>query len=225
LTLEELLPHLDGITTAKELGKRILDLGVPTKFRLACAARDAMGFEWTDGTVRFWLGPRQHTEEQVEKRRAASRATNQAARLTLQGRDRFLLAAKTWGAKGLAAEYQRRRRTEIPQARAANRLRVRLHAVLAQKGGSARKANTLNLIGCTIDEFVAYIEAQFTDGMDWSNVHLDHKRPLASFDLSDPEQVREAMRWDNFQPLWPSDNLSKGSLHDGQRHRFTSRDS
>ena len=44
--------------------------------------------------------------------------------------------------------------------------------------------------------------------------HIDHIKPLASFDLTRPEQCRRATHWSNFQPLSAADNIgprSKGS--------------
>lgn len=53
MTLEELWPHFEGVTTCQELGRRIVALDVPKaiKFALACEARDALGFKWTDKTL------------------------------------------------------------------------------------------------------------------------------------------------------------------------------
>jgi len=65
-----------------------------------------------------------------------------------------------------------------------------------------------------MQEFVAHIERQFVSQMSWDNYglwHLDHIRPLASFDLSDRDQFLEAAHFSNYQPLWAGDNLRKGS--------------
>lgn len=40
---------------------------------------------------------------------------------------------------------------------------------------------------------------------------IDHKRPLASFDLTDEAQLREAAHYTNLQPLWRLDNRKKGA--------------
>jgi hypothetical protein len=50
--------------------------------------------------------------------------------------------------------------------------------------------------------------------MTWENWahrgwHLDHIRPLASFDLTDESQLKEAIHYTNLQPLWAEDNIRK----------------
>lgn len=40
--------------------------------------------------------------------------------------------------------------------------------------------------------------------------HIDHIRPLESFDLTDPDQIREAFAPENHQWLTAEDNMSKG---------------
>lgn len=69
-------------------------------------------------------------------------------------------------------------------------------------------------VGCSSAELRAHIEAQFLPGMGWHNRHLwhvDHIRPLASFDLTDAEQRRAANHYTNLRPLWAEDNLAKGA--------------
>jgi hypothetical protein len=49
--------------------------------------------------------------------------------------------------------------------------------------------------------------------MNWDNYgswHIDHKKPLAAFDLTKVEQFRQAVHYTNLQPLWRIDNLRKG---------------
>lgn len=71
-----------------------------------------------------------------------------------------------------------------------------------------------HLLGCSWEEFARHLESQFVDGMSWANMgqwHVDHIRPLASFDLSCPAQQRSAFHYANHQPLWAKDNLKKGA--------------
>ena len=90
------------------------------------------------------------------------------------------------------------------------RSRVALAIRHKQKTGSAIKN-----LGCTVDELIIYLENKFQDGMTWKNHtfygwHIDHIKPLCQFDLEDPKQFAEACHYTNLQPLWCSDNYSKG---------------
>lgn len=111
-------------------------------------------------------------------------------------------------------EWQRGKRQTDPQYNVGNRLRSRMwHALVDGKGKKAAK--TESLIGCTIAVLRSHIEKQFTDGMSWERllageIHLDHRRPCASFDLTKEEEQRRCFHWSNIQPLWARDNLSKG---------------
>jgi hypothetical protein len=54
--------------------------------------------------------------------------------------------------------------------------------------------------------------------MTWQNHgthgwHIDHKKPLSLFDLSNEEQLRAACNYTNLQPLWAHDNLVKGNKY------------
>ena len=82
--------------------------------------------------------------------------------------------------------------------------------------GTKKSAKTMDLIGCSIPELRAYLEAQWLPGMSWDNWardgwHIDHIRPCSSFDLTDPEQQRQCFHFTNLQPLWWQDNLKKST--------------
>ncbi len=86
----------------------------------------------------------------------------------------------------------------------------------AIKKGLKRPGPTLELIGGTIDQARAHIESQFQEGMSWDNHglkgwHIDHIRPLASFNFLEPAQVRAALHYTNLQPLWAEQNLAKAA--------------
>ena len=70
----------------------------------------------------------------------------------------------------------------------------------------------MQLIDCTIEALKHWLSYQFAPGMTWDNYgewHIDHVRPCASFDLTDPEQQKQCFHWTNLQPLWAEDNLKK----------------
>jgi hypothetical protein len=100
-----------------------------------------------------------------------------------------------------------------PTQQLLNSLRSRLSSLT--KGG-AKSGSTIELTGCTIEDLRRHLEAQFADGMSWDNYgrtgwHIDHIRPCASFDLSDPNQQRQCFHYTNLQPLWAADNIRKGA--------------
>jgi hypothetical protein len=69
-------------------------------------------------------------------------------------------------------------------------------------------------LGCSIAELKLHLERQFDENMTWENWgpywHIDHVKPLASFDLTDRVQFLQAVHWSNLQPLEKIENLRKG---------------
>lgn len=94
-------------------------------------------------------------------------------------------------------------------------LRSRLrNALLSQS--TTKFAPTLDLLGCTVEELKAHIEAQFEPWMTWDNWahdtwHIDHIKPCASYDLTDPEQQRECFHYTNLRPLEATENMRKSA--------------
>jgi hypothetical protein len=90
-----------------------------------------------------------------------------------------------------------------------------------KRQGGKKSDSFLELVGKSPKDLIAYIESLFKDGMSWDNYgqwHLDHIRPCASFDLSDPSQQKQCFHWSNLQPLWATENLRKNSRFvDGQQ--------
>jgi hypothetical protein len=83
----------------------------------------------------------------------------------------------------------------------------------------------MEMVGCTVERLRAHLEAQFAPGMSWENYgewQIDHIRPCASFDLSNPLQQRACFNFVNLRPLWKSDNASKGSYFGECRWRHGS---
>lgn len=111
--------------------------------------------------------------------------------------------------------YTRERARVDCQFRLARVLRKRTWDALRCQD-AAKAVSFFDLCGCTPAELQSYLEAQFLPGMTWDNWtidgwHVDHIRPCASFDLTDPEQQRACFHYTNLQPLWWEDNLRKGA--------------
>ena len=74
---------------------------------------------------------------------------------------------------------------------------------------------TIAMVGCSWAQLQKHLEGLFTEGMNWDNQgftgwHIDHIIPIASFDLTIPEQQLACFHYKNLQPLWAGDNMSKG---------------
>ena len=67
-------------------------------------------------------------------------------------------------------------------------------------------------LGCNIETFKKLIGQQLTEGMLWENYgewHIDHKIPL-KYNKPSLEEVAQQLHYTNTQPMWASENTSKG---------------
>jgi hypothetical protein len=80
-----------------------------------------------------------------------------------------------------------------------------------------RAKRTNDILGCSFEDFKLNIELKFKDGMNWDNHgksnterkwQLDHIIPISS--AKTEEEVYKLNHYTNFQPLWESDNRTKG---------------
>lgn len=116
---------------------------------------------------------------------------------------------------GWDRRYIKRREASDPNFKLKRLLRARLKESLKLKG-QAKTGSHIRSLGCSVDFLKSYLESKFKPGMLWSNWclrgwHVDHIKPLASFDLTDPAQLAEACHYTNLQPLWAKENIRKGA--------------
>jgi len=107
----------------------------------------------------------------------------------------------------------RERQRHTPEYKIANFSRVRLYKALSSQG-IRKNCRTADWLGCSPTELRDYIAAKFEDGMTWENFgewEVDHIRPCASFDLTDPVQRLSCFHFTNLQPLWRGDNRRKSA--------------
>jgi hypothetical protein len=109
-------------------------------------------------------------------------------------------------------EYAADRSKKDPSFRLKKNLRRRTLYALK---GKDKSANTMTLLGVSNIEFVwIHLEKSFKPGMTRENHgkwHIDHIKPCSSFDLTKASEQRECFHYTNLQPLWASENLSKGN--------------
>ena len=106
----------------------------------------------------------------------------------------------------------KKKRANDESFRLACNLRSRLRNALL-KQVTNKNDKTEDLLGISFAEFKEYIEFLMSPDMTFNNIHLDHLRPLKPFDLTDPNQLKEAAHYSNIQPLFETDNLKKGSKY------------
>ncbi len=152
-----------------------------------------------------------------EKNRSKLRGEGTTRRMA--DREKRRLAAQAYyqqnKEKVIQNGYRRRKARMLsdPAFKLLQRLRGRLYQALK---GTNKSIATRVLLGCSIESLKAHIEQQFAEGMGWHNHtirgwHVDHIKPLSSFNLANPAELAEAMHYTNLQPLWAADNLRKGS--------------
>jgi hypothetical protein len=86
-----------------------------------------------------------------------------------------------------------------------------------------KKNSTLEYLGCDIVFFRKYIEKKFVIGMSWENYgsawHIDHITPIKykenDDDIISIEEIEKRLHYTNTQPLWASENISKGNKYIG----------
>jgi hypothetical protein len=107
------------------------------------------------------------------------------------------------------AEYEKKRKQTDINFFLRKRLRTRLASAIRD---NVKVGSAVDDLGCSIQDFKVYLEYKFYDDMSWENKsewEIDHIIPLASFDLSDPEQLKKACHYTNLQPLWKKDHTKK----------------
>lgn len=116
----------------------------------------------------------------------------------------------------ISKKYTKGKMLPSEQQRLAAYLRNKVSAIVK---GFPSSYDFLEQLGCSEQEFRDYIEKQFDETMSWDNYgintwHIDHIKPLCSFDLTDLEQVKIATHFTNLRPLDAKMNTDKGRKED-----------
>lgn len=159
----------------------------------------------------YYKRVRVHLSEDEIKRRKRQNNINYMLRHKDTLKEKKKKYAKSEKAKERARQKQAEQMSDIG-FRMKKNLRGRVYVALKR---GCKSIGTMELLGCTIDEFKSYFESKFTDGMSWDKymeggIHIDHIVPCIMFDLTSEEQQKICFHYTNLQPLWAIDNLKKG---------------
>jgi hypothetical protein len=161
------------------------------------------------------LSQRPDIAERIRQRRQSPEAKAYAKAYADANRERLrdYRASRYQENKGEINAATRARYAEDIEFQLMTLLRGRFKKIIR---GERSTENCRRLVGCTLDELRVHIESQFLPGMTWENRglygwHIDHIRPCASFDLTDPAQRAQCFHYTNLQPLWAADNLAKST--------------
>jgi hypothetical protein len=111
------------------------------------------------------------------------------------------------------------RRAAIPWYRLSLNISSRIRKGLRHPDFKGRRPWE-TLVGFTLDDLRRHLEALFRPGMSWANYgsrwHLDHIRPVSSFNCTSTEEPEFRQCWglNNLQPLWAEENARKGARLD-----------
>ena len=161
------------------------------------------GMQWYSGPTctRCWQrSNRAKTRENVNasKRLRYEKNSEKVAAQNKASTNRHIDRHRDWRRK-----YEIEKRVTCPQYRISKNLRSRLHGAIKSK--IELKTTSSKLIGCTYAHLLIHLESKFKVGMTWENYgpywHVDHIKPLSSFDLTKEEQVLKASHFSNLQPL------------------------
>jgi hypothetical protein len=78
-----------------------------------------------------------------------------------------------------------------------------------ERKGYSKTSRTAEILGCSYEFFIGYIEAQFVKGMTWDNISIDHIKPKKTANTL--EEVILLNHYTNLQPLFMEDNIKKGA--------------
>jgi hypothetical protein len=138
---------------------------------------------------------------------------------------------KRWEKYGRTEEYRKRRREYYQNnelARMKNNVSRSIRSAL-QNQGAKKDYKTFQALSYTPQELKEHIENQFSEKMNWDNYgdywHIDHIIPQAAlpYESIEDENFQKCWALENLRPLEATENMSKGSLYEGERHTYANK--
>ncbi len=82
-----------------------------------------------------------------------------------------------------------------------------------KRGFTSKSKKTVEILGCSFEDFKLHLESKFDENMNWENHgtywELDHIIPISS--AKTEEEVYKLNHYTNFQPLYWLDNIRKSN--------------
>lgn len=91
----------------------------------------------------------------------------------------------------------------------------------ANRGLHSKSRRTHEYIGMSYDDLYKHLCSMIPEGHDLKDYHIDHIRPIASFNLLNEDgtenwlECRRCFGWENLQPLTAEENQKKSDTWDG----------
>jgi len=154
---------------------------------------------------------RQNQKAREWNKKHRERELRKSAERYAKNKEKILAKRKKYTYEEYGKAYYHKRKLEDNMYKIAMNLRTRLRNAL-RNGYCA--GSSIRDLGCSIQELKKYLESKFKSGMTWENYgyqgwHIDHIRPLCSFNLGNESEVRQAVHYTNLQPLWAEENMAK----------------
>ncbi len=152
----------------------------------------------------YWMSPARY-EAAMQKHRSYSRRSKGWPESKIH------LPMDEVGKKISAAKKMR---VKTPQHHFSRKIKNGLNRRMRYEFGNQLCPLPQDTYGCSPSHLEQHLESQFTDGMTWDNYgdwHVDHIKPISSFDLSTESERIAANHYTNLQPLWAEDNLKKSN--------------
>lgn len=107
-------------------------------------------------------------------------------------------------------QYKKKKRQTDIQYKIKCSLRERIRKSLKN---NFKTGKTIELLGCSIEEYIIYLECKFDQNMTWENYgiywEIDHIIQLHTFDLTDIELQKQAFNFKNTRPLTVRENRQR----------------
>ena len=132
--------------------------------------------------------------------------------------DKFQSGRKNWYQKNKEEvvrknyEYCKNRKSTDPLYKLSRGIKS-LILISFKSKFTTKSKKTIEILGCSFEEFKLHLESKFDDKMNWQNQgtywHMDHIIPISSAQTE--EDVYRLNHYTNFQPLYWLDNLKKSN--------------